>query len=125
MPEHPFVPLQGEVQTITINSNALKNNLLGDPTQRQVAVYLPPNWKESGDMYPLLVDLVGFTGSGFAHNNWKPFQESVPQRVERLVQEGKMGPVIVALTDSFPSLGGNQYINSSAMGNYVFRMING
>ncbi len=119
MPMHTFGPIKGEIKIITINSKALEGNMLGDPSSRQVAMYLPPNWKESGKEYPLFVDLVGYTGSGFAHTNWKPFAESIPQRVERLVDEGKMGEVIVALPDCFTILGGNQYINSIAVGNWA------
>ena len=119
MPMHTFGPIKGEIKIITINSKALEGNMLGDPSTRQVAMYLPPNWKESGKEYPLFVDLVGYTGSGFAHTNWKPFAESIPQRVERLVDEGKMGEVIVALPDCFTILGGNQYINSIAVGNWA------
>ena len=119
MPMHTFGPIKGEIKIITINSKALEGNMLGDPSSRQVAMYLPPNWKESGKEYPLFVDLVGYTGSGFAHTNWKPFAESIPQRVERLVSEGKMGEVIVALPDCFTILGGNQYINSIAVGNWA------
>ena len=119
MPLHSFSPLKGEIRVISIDSESLKNNLLDDPTVRQVAIYLPQNWERNAKEYPLLVDLVGFTGSGFAHTNWKPFQESVPQRIERLIDEGKMGEVIVALPDCFTSLGGNQYINSQAVGNWA------
>ena len=119
MPMHTFGPIKGEIKIITINSKALEGNMLGDPSSRQVAMYLPPNWEESGKEYPLFVDLVGYTGSGFAHTNWKPFAESIPQRVERLVSEGKMGEVIVALPDCFTILGGNQYINSIAVGNWA------
>jgi S-formylglutathione hydrolase FrmB len=79
-------------------------------------VYLPPGYAESSEQYPLLVDLVGYTGSGFSHLNWKAYSETVPQRVERLMSAGKMGPVIVAFPDCFTSMGGNQYINSSVMG---------
>jgi hypothetical protein len=124
MPEHSFAPLKGEIRTMTIESQSLKGNLLDDPSTRQVAIYLPPNWEDEGNEYPLLVDLVGYTGSGFAHTNWKPFQESVPQRIERLISEKKMGEVIVALPDCFTSLGGNQYINSSAVGNWADFLIN-
>ena len=111
MPIHPFQELEGELRVLTIESKAISNNLLGDPHQRQVAVYLPKNWNNSNKEYPLLVDLVGYTGSGFFHTNWKAFQESVPQRVERLIKEGQMGDVIIAFPDCFTSLAGNQYIN--------------
>jgi S-formylglutathione hydrolase FrmB len=42
----------------------------------------------------------------------------LPQRIDRLVAEGHLGPVILALPDGFTSLGGNQYVNSAAMGNW-------
>jgi enterochelin esterase-like enzyme len=84
-----------------------------------VTVYLPEGYDTSDDHYPLLVDIVGYTGSGLAHLNWKSFDESVPQRVDRLVAEGKMGPAIIAFPDCFTALGGNQYINSSVLGNWA------
>jgi len=74
-------------------------------------VYLPEDYDESDKDYPLLVDIVGFTGSGFGHVGRKAFAESVPLRIDRMVDEGKMGQVIVALPDCFTSLGGNQDIN--------------
>ena len=62
---------------------------------------------------------MGFTGSGLAHLNWRPFDENVAERAARLVHEKKMGPCIIVFPDCFTSLGGNQYINSSAIGNYA------
>jgi hypothetical protein len=122
MPSHPFSPVKGEFRTFTIDSKALQGNMLQDPTTREVLVYLSPGWEEGN--LPLFVDLVGFTGSGKAHNNWKPFQESLPQRVDRLIADGKMGAIALALPDCFTSLGGNQYINSIAMGNWSDFLIN-
>jgi S-formylglutathione hydrolase FrmB len=43
----------------------------------------------------------------------------VPERVGRLIAEKKMGPAIVVFPDCFTCLGGNQYVNSSAIGNYA------
>lgn len=119
MPQHNFRPATGRIETLEIDSRALANNTLGDPALRSVAVYLPPGYDDSDEQYPLLVDIVGYTGSGLAHVGWKAFGESVPQRVDRLVAEGKMGPVIVAFPDCFTRLGGNQYINSAVMGNWA------
>ena len=119
MPEHNFRLPRGTIEYLEIDSQALTNNVLGDPVNRSVAMYLPENYESSSEEYPLLVDIVGFTGSGFGHVSWKAFQETVPQRVDRLIDEGKMGNVIVALPDCFTSLGGNQYIDSSALGNWA------
>ena len=119
MPIHNFDLPRGRIEDLTIESSAISNNLLGDPATRNVAIYLPPGYDESNEEYPLFVDIVGFTGSGYAHVGWKIYGESVPQRIDRLVAEGKMGPVIVALPDCFTSLGGNQYVNSAAMGKWA------
>ena len=118
MPHHPFSQAVGRIEYMQVESAALAGNMLGDPATRSVAVYLPEGYDEGRDDYPLFVDLVGFTGSGFGHTGWKAFQENVPQRVERLAGSGEMGKVIVAFPDCFTSLGGNQYINSAAMGGW-------
>lgn len=118
VPEHNFRPLRGTLRSLEVRSAGLERNLLGDPGTRQVAVYLPPGYESESRDYPLFIDLVGFTGSGLKHVGWQAFAETVPQRVERLIEAGLMGPVIVAFPDCFTSLGGNQYIDSLAMGRW-------
>ncbi len=107
---------KGSLQTLTVQSEVLKNNMLGDPTDRETIVYIPAG--HDGRGLPLLVDLVGFTGGGPVHVNWKNFGENVPERLDRLIHEGAMPPVVVAFPDCFTRLGGNQYINSAAMGDW-------
>jgi S-formylglutathione hydrolase FrmB len=104
----------GTVHRLTLDSALLKGNLLGDPTVRLVDVYVPAG--HDGRGLPLLVDLVGFTAGGPAHTNWKNFGENVPERLDRLVATGAMPPVAVAFPDCFTKLGGNQYVNSAAVG---------
>jgi S-formylglutathione hydrolase FrmB len=116
MPIHNFDALGGRVVEIEIDSAALRGNLLGDPSKRRVAVHLPPGYDQSDERYPLFVDLAGFTGSGLKRLSWTAFGESVPQRLERLVAQDSMGPVITAFPDGFTSLGGNQYVDSPATG---------
>jgi S-formylglutathione hydrolase FrmB len=118
MPVHAFDPPRGRTELIAIDSAALAANLLGDPARRTVAVYLPPGYDDGAREYPLFVVLASFTGSGLGLLGWRAFGESVPQRVDRLVAAGAMGPVIVALPDCFTSLGGNQYIDSAAVGRW-------
>jgi len=104
----------GSIHRISVDSSALRGNLLGDPSVRIVDVYVPAG--QSGRDLPLLVDLVGFTGSGLSHTNWAAFQENAPERLDRLIGSGRMPPVVVAFPDCFTRLGGNQYINSTAIG---------
>ncbi len=77
-----FGPL-GSVSRITIESQALKNNMLGDPSVRVVDVYVPAG--HDGQGLPVLVDLVGFTGSGLSQTNWVGFRENLPERLDRLI----------------------------------------
>jgi enterochelin esterase-like enzyme len=114
----------GTVVTLEHESKVLRGNPLGDPTTRKVAVWLPPGYDEArgrgrGRRYPVLFDLVGFTGSGLAHLNWKNFGENVAERAARLVHERKMAKAILVFPDCFTALGGNQYVNSSAIGRYA------
>lgn len=107
---------RGTVHRLTLVSAVLKSNLLGDPAERIIDVYVPAG--ATGEGLPLLVDLVGFTAGGPAHSNWKNFGENVPERLDRLIGEGAMPPCVVALPDCFTKLGGNQYINSTVMGRW-------
>ncbi|WP_342236438.1 alpha/beta hydrolase [Inquilinus sp. OTU3971] len=107
---------RGQLESLTIDSRVLRDNLLGDPHERRVDLYIPAG--HDGRGLPLLVDLVGFTAGGPAHTNWKNFGENVPERADRLIAEGKLPPVVIAFPDCFTRLGGNQYINSAAMGRW-------
>jgi enterochelin esterase-like enzyme len=114
----------GRVVTLEHKSAVLADNPLGDPHERLLDVWLPPQYDQArgrarGTRFPVLYDLVGYTGSGKSHTNWRSFEENVPERVARLVYERKMGPAIVVFPDCFTALGGNQYVNSSAVGRYA------
>ena len=118
MPAHNFRSPRGRIETITISSRALRDNLLGDPAERSVAIYVPAEHERVREGLPLFVGLAGFTSSGLRMLGWQAFGESVPQRVDRLVEQGKMGPVVLAFPDCFTSLGGNQYIDSPVLGRW-------
>jgi len=102
-------------------SNVLKDNPLGDPHVRRVAVWLPPDYDRAGSnkRFTVLFDLAGFMGSGLGLIGWKNFSENIPERLARLVHEKRMAPAICVFPDCFTALGGNQYINSSALGRYA------
>ena len=122
MPQKRLVGPPGRLVVLSHTSRVLKGNALGDPHVRPLPVWLPPQYDAPGfaeRRFPVLFDLVGFTGSGPSHTNWKAFSENVPERAARLIHQKKMEPVIIAFPDCFTALGGNQYINSSAIGRYA------
>lgn len=118
-----FTGPSGTLVVLEHNSRILKNNPLKDPHVRKLAVWLPPQYDGAGRVtkrrFPVLYDLVGFTGSGLSHTGWKPFGDNLPERAARLIHDQKMGPAIIVFPDCFTALGGNQYINSPAIGNYA------
>ncbi len=110
------VPARGTVHRLTVTSAAIAGNLVGAHLDRAVDVYVPAG---GTDGVPLLVDLVGFTGSGLSHTAWRAFGDNVPARLDRLIGSGVMPPVVVAFPDCFTRLGGNQYIDSVATGGWA------
>jgi hypothetical protein len=110
----------GKLVILEHTSRILADNPLGDPHARRLAVWLPRQYEASErQRFPVLYDLVGFTGSGLSHVGWKPFGDNVPERAARLIRSQRMGPAIIVFPDCFTSLGGNQYVNSPAIGNYA------
>jgi len=119
---------EGTVVILEHDSKLLRDNPLGDPHVRKLAAWLPAQYDRAathgrGKRFPMLMDMVGFTGSGLSHVGWKNFSENVPERAARLIHERKMAPAIIVFPDCFTALGGNQYINSSAVGPYADYLI--
>lgn len=108
---------RGTLRVYTLESETLKGNALGDPTRRDLHVYLPPGHDPS-KRYPALLALTGFTGTGAMLFNPDPLAEDLRTRLDRLITSGACPPVIVAAPDCFTRVGGNQYINSTATGRY-------
>jgi enterochelin esterase-like enzyme len=108
---------EGTVHRLTLESQVLLGNPLGDPVRRIIDVYVPAG--HTGQGLPLLVDLVGFTAGGPAHTNWRNFSENIPEQADRLIHTGAMPPAVIAFPDCFTKLGGNQYINSEGIGRWA------
>ncbi len=108
---------RGTVVVERLTSRILKDNPLHDPTTRDVAVYLPPG-HDPKKRYPVVYGIVGYTGTGRSLFNIDPLSEDLASRMDRLIASGKCGPMIIAAPDCFSRVGGSQYINSSAVGQY-------
>src|SRR5260370_42463830 len=89
----------GSLSRLTIESQALESNMLGDPSARVVDVYVPAG--HDGQGLPLLVELVGFTGSGLSHTNWTGFRENLPERLDRLIRGQRLPPPVGGFPDFF------------------------
>jgi len=115
----------GAVESFSFDSRVLgQANPLGDPTARNVLVYLPPGYpRETQRHYPVLWSLPAYTSSGPAQIAWRNHGENLPQRLDRLIASGSMRSTIVVMPDSYTSLGGNQFVDSPAMGDYARHIV--
>lgn len=102
---------------LQLESRILENNPAGDPHIRDVYVYLPPDYDEDS-RYPSVYVLSGFTGRGRMQLNDSAFSPNFAARMDALINDGRIRPMIAVLPDCFTRFGGSQYINSTATGNY-------
>lgn len=110
---------RGDVKILRHESDVLKNNAPGDPHIRDLAVYLPPGYEEQSDeRFPVVYCLTGFTGRGKMLLNDNAFSPNFAERMDRLIADGTIRPMIAVMPDCFTYYGGSQYINSSATGKY-------
>ncbi|MGA9572610.1 MAG: alpha/beta hydrolase-fold protein [Lysobacterales bacterium] len=110
---------KGKVVCFRHRSEVLLDNIWSDPAEREFHVYLPPDYSESSGAFVALWDFAAFSNSGPGHLNWRNQGENLPQRLDRLIGSGAMPPVVVPMPDCYSSLGGNQYVNSPAVGRYA------
>jgi pimeloyl-ACP methyl ester carboxylesterase len=102
--------LEGRLDELTIESDALRGNPLGDPHVRPLWVYAPPGWRAAG---PALYVLQGFTGQLDMWRNRTAFRPTVLE----LLDEARIDALVV-FVDAWTSVGGSQYVDSAGAGKY-------
>jgi enterochelin esterase family protein len=112
--------IRGDLHIDFIESPALRDNPLGDPSTRPVVVYVPPGYDTDGSRrYAVLYCLHGYTGDVAALVGARPWETNVVQWMDRLIAEGSVAPALLAIVDGFTRLGGSQYVDSIHNGNYA------
>jgi enterochelin esterase family protein len=112
--------LRGTLHVDFVDSAALRDNALGDPAVRPLAVYTPPGYDANGSArYPVLYCLHGYTGDVGALIATRAWETNVVQWMDRLVADGRMPPAILAIVDGNTRLGGSQYVDSVHNGDYA------
>src|SRR6266571_7141191 len=102
---------RGSVRRPVLESALLKGNPLRDPTERVTPVYLPPSYEDAPNRrYPLILAIVGFTGTGRMYLNEDWFEPRLPDRLDMLIDSGEMNEAIVVMPDCSTRYGGSQYI---------------
>lgn len=111
--------MPGRTQILSFDSAALARNPLGDPARREIPVWLPPSYDHASQRrYPVIYWLAGYMGDGRSLFQGTPWNPGLGERLDRLVESGAMGEVIVVAPDGFNRYGGSQYLDSTASGSY-------
>ncbi len=111
---------RGQLVKLKHDSVILRENLLGEPHELLHDVYLPPGYMDDQDQqYPVICCLAAYTNAGPGQVAWRNHGETVPERLDRLLEEQRMGPVIAVFPNAYNALGGNQYVNSSTIGRWA------
>lgn len=112
-----------EIETLHIESEALKENPWGDPYQRNIPI-LVPRTHSTAASWPTIFVLSGFSSNAPKFFNWQSFQDNFPQELDRAVSEDKAPKALYVFIDAFSSIGGSQFINSPGIGRYQDFFVN-
>ena len=116
---------EGRLVEFKLSAPALKNNLLGDPMEQSVAVYLPPSYETApAQRFPSLYLLHGFTGDirAWTKNGYQGM--SLAPLMDGLIKSGRIREMIVVVPNGNNAYRGSFYTNSSVTGNwedYIYR----
>ena len=117
---HPWsIEYRGRFEELTFESEALRDNPLGDPHIRPLWVYLPPGYDAEADRrYPSIYLIQGLTGQLDMWRNRSAFRRTFPELADELFARGEAPPCILVWIDAWTSLGGSQFIDSPGTGRY-------
>ncbi|MCB8985875.1 MAG: alpha/beta hydrolase [Ardenticatenaceae bacterium] len=109
-PTETAVP-QENFFTTTIPAPSLAENMLGEPAEREIAVYLPPSYYESTTRYPVIYYLAGFE-EGLSDSY------TLRSLMDTMVADGTVQEMIIVEASGYNLLGGSFYVNSPVTGNW-------
>ena len=102
------------LEELTIESEALRGNPLGDPHVRPVWVWTPPGYDPEGDReYVSVYVLQGYTGELEMWRNRVAFRPTFPELLDRDAPD-----CLVVFVDAWTSVGGSQFVDSAGAGRY-------
>jgi pimeloyl-ACP methyl ester carboxylesterase len=111
------------IEVTQIESPHLSGNLIGDPSRRDLVVYLPPGYAASRRRYPVAYLLHGF---GRRATSWiagpllerGSFRPSIEDVVNEAIAKRGAAEMIVVMPDGWSRWGCSQWVDSPVNGNF-------
>jgi len=111
--------LAGRVDEVTMHSTVLEGNVLGDPADRPLYVYLPPGYDDQpARRYPAIYVIQGYTGQVQGWFNRVPYRTPFLEATDALFATGTAPSCLIVLVDAFTRYGGSQFVDSPGTGRY-------
>lgn len=110
-------PLRSTLDEHTIDSEALARNPLGDPARRPLWVLTPPH-VAADEATPIIHVIQGFTGRVEGWRARPPLRQSALEGFDAALADEDHPPVRLVFVDCYTSLGGSQFVDSPAVGDY-------
>ncbi|MDQ2982902.1 MAG: alpha/beta hydrolase-fold protein [Actinomycetota bacterium] len=109
----------GRFEEHAFESNALRDNPLGDSHVRPLWVYVPPGYEDDPERrYPSVYMIQGLTGQLDMWRNRTAFRMNFPELADTAMANGECPPCVVVWVDAWTSLGGSQFLDSPGTGRY-------
>ena len=109
----------GRLDDHFFESEALKENALGDPHVRPLWVYVPPGYDDEPERrYSSIYLIQGLTGQLDMWRNRAAFRKNPPELMDELFASGGAPPAVLVWVDAWTSLGGSQFLDSPGTGRY-------
>jgi S-formylglutathione hydrolase FrmB len=105
---------QGRIIVDSINASSLYN-IGGENPVRRITIYLPPNYDETTNRYPVIYYLHGFAWS----DSLLIASDHLDQLFDKAIATGKIRPVIIVMPNEYTLYKGSFYTNSTLTGNWA------
>jgi enterochelin esterase-like enzyme len=110
---------QGIKERIKVYGHALEGNLVKDPAERDVTVYLPPSYRTDPDRrYPMVYMLHGFTDNDSQWFGWEEHWINLHQVIDAALADGRTKEMIVVMPNAYNLFKGSMYSSSVTIGDW-------
>jgi len=110
---------KGTKERIKVHSKALEGNLIEDPADREVTVYLPPSYATNPEKkFPVLYMLHGFTDTDSQWFGWEKHWINLQDVIEQSLAEGLSQEMIVVMPNAYNRFKGSMYASSVTIGDW-------
>lgn len=110
---------QGTKERIKVYSHALEGNLINDPAERDVTVFLPPSYPDEPDRhYPVIYMLHGFTDDDSQWFGWEEHWINLHQVIHAALEDGRTKEMIVVMPNAHNRFKGSMYSSSVTIGDW-------